>query len=532
MLVTDYELQFTWASYKHPEKVEFVLAKNATMSDIVHTVQGDLGFTYSLPGNVRDTLESDKTYYWKVGAIDQEGIASFGDLNTFTLSQPGTSIDLIQFEEDVAIDSLPEKAYIGKTYQVQAVSTKAADRYRWTLGAELLQDGASDTLMLKSSDLGPGNYLLTVKAYFGNRHVSATRNFSVDSIKAMDAWANAYATIIRRNDGTLVGFGNRYWLGGTIQAGSTRVESPDFDFTDYQGYQDCFFWLRSDGTLWAAGVNYIGELGIGTSGSWEWSLKKVTSDVVQFSIGGRDMAGIFGLVLKRDGKVYAWGENGNGQLGTGSTARKNSPTLVPLEKKAVQVSAGIYHSYALLEDGTVAGWGNNGMGALGPRPSNQSDTFLSPRIIPRLTSVKSVFAGFYNGFFLLDSGRLVAMGHNRYGNLGIGQDWGNYETPQPISIPESVVRFASYEDTTFALTESGVLYVWGQNYEGMSGLGQEYGSVNSPRYLAEGVKKFSIGRRHSWYIDEDGAFWIWGSNSNWQLGDATSSAYRPMVIGW
>jgi alpha-tubulin suppressor-like RCC1 family protein len=78
-------------------------------------------------------------------------------------------------------------------------------------------------------------------------------------------------------------------------------------------------------------------------------------------------------VLTKDGTVKCWGDNTYGQLGIGSVANQGDNAgemgealqAVPLPRKAVQVSAGRWHTCALLDDATVMCWGYNASGQLG-----------------------------------------------------------------------------------------------------------------------------------------------------------------------
>lgn len=74
------------------------------------------------------------------------------------------------------------------------------------------------------------------------------------------------------------------------------------------------------------------------------------------------------LALKGDGTVWAWGYNKNGQLGTGS-ATGESPIQIPAQVPGLTgitaIAAGSYHSLALKNDGTAWAWGDNGQGELG-----------------------------------------------------------------------------------------------------------------------------------------------------------------------
>src|SRR5206468_1761471 len=82
-------------------------------------------------------------------------------------------------------------------------------------------------------------------------------------------------------------------------------------------------------------------------------------------VSSQPHGGDFSLARKSDGSVWAWGNNGFGQLGDGSTAERDAPVHVSGLSGAVAVSAGESHSLAVRNDGTVWAWGANRFGQLG-----------------------------------------------------------------------------------------------------------------------------------------------------------------------
>lgn len=71
------------------------------------------------------------------------------------------------------------------------------------------------------------------------------------------------------------------------------------------------------------------------------------------------------LALQTDGTLWAWGENYAGQLGDGTTTRRLSPVQVATNRVWVAVSTGKEHTLALATDGSLWGWGSNNYGELG-----------------------------------------------------------------------------------------------------------------------------------------------------------------------
>ena len=89
---------------------------------------------------------------------------------------------------------------------------------------------------------------------------------------------------------------------------------------------------------------------------------------------GRVVATTHTVYLKNDGTVWAWGNNGNGQLGDGSTTQSTTPVQVSGLSGVIAIAAGGTHTVALKDDGTVWAWGNNSNGQLGDGSTTQSTT--------------------------------------------------------------------------------------------------------------------------------------------------------------
>ncbi|HKQ36724.1 MAG TPA: hypothetical protein VJ063_01525 [Verrucomicrobiae bacterium] len=117
--------------------------------------------------------------------------------------------------------------------------------------------------------------------------------------------------------------------------------------------------IKSDGTLWAWGQNISGQLSIGNPKRTKEADAPVRvgfgNDWKQAAAGGSHSLG-----LKQDGTLWAWGNNWAGQLGLGTTNRMVfKPAQVGLETNWVAVWAGLLESVALQSDGTLWYWGDN-----------------------------------------------------------------------------------------------------------------------------------------------------------------------------
>ena len=71
------------------------------------------------------------------------------------------------------------------------------------------------------------------------------------------------------------------------------------------------------------------------------------------------------IAIKTDGTLWAWGNNGYGAFGNGTTISNNSPTQIGTATNWQTLSGGGLHSLAIKTDGTLFGWGHNNFGQLG-----------------------------------------------------------------------------------------------------------------------------------------------------------------------
>jgi alpha-tubulin suppressor-like RCC1 family protein len=132
-------------------------------------------------------------------------------------------------------------------------------------------------------------------------------------------------------------------------------------------------------SVWTWGGNDFGQLGDGTltSHSTPERVTGLPLYIAGISAGGGFTArlgdsgisatGGFATVLGTDGTVWAWGDDSAGQLGN---ARSSTPVTRPVNtigagSGITQLSAGDFHVLALKSNGSVLAWGSNGSGQLG-----------------------------------------------------------------------------------------------------------------------------------------------------------------------
>ena len=97
------------------------------------------------------------------------------------------------------------------------------------------------------------------------------------------------------------------------------------------------------------------------------------------------------LALLKNGTVKAWGDNGEGQLGDGTTGTQGEPTAAPVSvsdlSEVTAISAGEENSLGLLKSGTVKAWGWNKWGQLGDGTTISRDVPVSVDGLSEVTAI-------------------------------------------------------------------------------------------------------------------------------------------------
>lgn len=169
--------------------------------------------------------------------------------------------------------------------------------------------------------------------------------------------------------------------------------------------------LLTAGGVKCWGRNYSGQLGDGTNidKNTPTSVSGLDSGVAQLE-GGT----FHTCALLTTGGVMCWGDNYNGQLGDGTWVSKNLPTAVSaLTSGVTQVVAGQVHTCALLTTGDVKCWGYNGDGEIGDGTTLKKN---SPTAVT--TGVTHLAAGSFHTCALYTPWGLKCWGDNSSGQLG------------------------------------------------------------------------------------------------------------------
>jgi alpha-tubulin suppressor-like RCC1 family protein len=290
------------------------------------------------------------------------------------------------------------------------------------------------------------------------------------------------------------------------------------------------------GTVRAWGYNALGQLGNGTR-------KNSDNPVPVMLPKGTRITSVragcdFSLALTTSGRILAWGDNADGQLGNGSTTSTSTPVRVKLGKhtKVIAVRAGCDFSLALTSKGSVLAWGQGKEGQLG-NGSRHAHTRPVLVKLPKGVKITAITAGSQYALALSRTGRLYAWGSNGTGELGNGKT-ADRDRPVKTRLPSGtrMKLVSAGSEFALAIARSGQLYAWGYNGNGQLGDGTTT-SRHTPKKIRFVVSGPPVGRitslfagcYHSLALTSHGHVLAWGYNGDGQLGnDTTTDSHIPV----
>lgn len=132
--------------------------------------------------------------------------------------------------------------------------------------------------------------------------------------------------------------------------------------------------ITEGGALWCWGAGTPNTLNSLSSGTLSRIAVPIHSEADVPLTGVDQVSELVGhMCVVASEKVYCWGTNPYGELGTGDTTTSMYPQEVTLPGPALKVGAGVDSTCALLEDGTVWCWGSNRYGQLGIGDPEEDD---------------------------------------------------------------------------------------------------------------------------------------------------------------
>jgi alpha-tubulin suppressor-like RCC1 family protein len=271
--------------------------------------------------------------------------------------------------------------------------------------------------------------------------------------------------------------------------------------------------LKADGSLWTWGDNGLGQLGVPGDHAWTPTRVPGLGPIKAAAAGDR-----FTVAVDEAGEVWFWGADPDGQLGGGAKASPKPVRMAGLSG-VISLAAAGDHGLALGADGRVWAFGEDAAPGASP----------APRPVAGLTDVVAVAASEKHSVALKADGSVWVWGDHGAGDLGNGFH-GTTAAPAPLRGLSDIVAVAAGYQLTLALKKDGA--VWAVGYGAAGGLGN--GSAqdsNTPVRVRglTGVKAIAAGYMHALALKSDGTVWSWGYNHDGQLGAARFSAEQSVT---
>ena len=393
-----------------------------------------------------------------------------------------------------------------------------------------------------------------------------------DCTNAISVSAGECFVEIMQSNSNVVARGYNYY--GQLGYGDT-AEKPTGahivgnDINKVSAGNDATLIIREDGTVWAAGRNRYGELGLGDTSNRASFTKLTLEDGTEIKAKYGELNSSVTTILGKDGKVYATGYNGYGQLSNGTTTN-TSKLKTMLNEDGTEVTDAILikigemyeldrNTGVIRKDGTVWVSGDNTYGQIG-NSGNTSATYLSKmgdgflnypekvitvgvdksqKINPLLFNIQddmnvytdsTTKVGTLN-YEIEDSNiaELTTLGMITGKQQGITKiKVTDTSTKRTTSIWVKVVNDSNIQVSlgykfSVALKQDGTVWSWGQNNDGELGLGNttEYSEPQQITDIKEKITDVKTGYYHSIALTEKGEVYTWGYNGNGQLGNGT-----------
>lgn len=233
--------------------------------------------------------------------------------------------------------------------------------------------------------------------------------------------------------------------------------------------------LKADGSVAAWGLGSDGQTAVPSS----------ATNGIAIAVGSS-----FSLTLRADGSVVAWGADFYDQ------------TIVPSSvTNAVAIAAGGYHSLALNGAGSLTAWG--------------SDNFGEGEVPASATNIIAMAAGLWHNLALRANGSVVGWGYNY--SLDGSTYYGQAVVPAAAN---NVVALAAGGYFSMALRADGSVIAWGCNDQGQT-------NVSS---LATNVVAIAAGYKHCLALRKDGSVVAWGNNAQGQIDVPLAATANVVAI--
>ncbi len=248
------------------------------------------------------------------------------------------------------------------------------------------------------------------------------------------------------------------------------------------------------------------------------------------------IGGYHSCALMSDSSVRCWGQNSEGQVGSGSVG----PFAIPDATRVVglngvrEVDAGLQTTCAVTNDLYAYCWGTDTFGQLGDGAVGAPSATGTPQQVPGLSDVRALGVGERHACAVNNGGQVLCWGDDQNGQLGDGTAGSPSirATPAPVLGVTGAVDVAAGPDHSCALIDDGSVQCWGNDTGGVLG----DGLVGSPTIRAfaadvaglSGAQSIAAGADSTCVALTSGGAACWGADSVGQLGDGSpNNSFQP-----
>lgn len=281
--------------------------------------------------------------------------------------------------------------------------------------------------------------------------------------------------------------------------------------------------LAGDGTLWSWGESFAGWPVLGTGAARQPKLRRIGTDTNWLDVS---TSFSHAICLKADGSVWSWGENIHGQLGLGpggaAVTQRILPTRVLAGNDWKEVAAGGAHSLALKRDGTLWAWGNNWAGQLGIGAANPE--ILEPTKVGTGSNWVRVWAA-----------GVQSVGQQADGSLWFwGTLTGSATDTNRMYVPTRISTHANWSEVgfgyfvIFAIKTDGTLWAWGRNSGIYTGAPIQLSNPNPERVGSDADWQSCSTSEYFYHVlqKKDGSIWAMNASDHAKVGQQNYRSVR------
>ena len=330
---------------------------------------------------------------------------------------------------------------------------------------------------------------------------------------------DCFMAVMQSNSNTLERGYNRYGQRGN----GTTADTPTGtcivgnDINKICAGNDSTLIIKEDGTVWTSGRNQYGELGVGDTSDRTKFTKLTLEDGTEIKAKYGELNANITTILGKDGKVYATGYNGYGQLSNGTTT--NSKKLKPMLNsdgtevtdamliKVGEMSDPDINTGIIKKDGTIWVSGNNTYGQIGNGTTSSTKYFTQVGINDVKLNAKNEYIKIGEKF---DIDVISAANFNVFvKEKPVQSDW----------------KWTSSNEDVATIDENGVVIGKTLGYTTITGYNSKNGLkakaiINIYRNQEGAITVPVVGQGYGNTITlkEDGTVWATGKNDYGQLG--------------